>query len=168
MFQAGQAVVYPTHGVGRVEKIEERKILGNKKLYYLIKLDNVGMTVMIPVEHSDKARLREVSNEKSLDSVLRVLDSPTDNIRLDWKIRYSKNTEKLKEGSLKSISEVARDLYHRNQIKDLSKGEKKIYDTALQLLCDELVYTDDMDSSKAKSFIIDHLKMQIEANKASA
>ncbi len=167
MFQVGQAVVYPTHGVGKVEKIEERKILGNKKLYYFIRLDNIGMVVMIPVEHSSKARLRLVSNSKSIDSVVNVLDSPTENIRLDWKIRYSTNNEKLKEGSLKSISEVVRDLYHRNQIKELSKGEKKIYDSALQLLCDELIYTDNMDYSNAKDFILSHLKSLVEAKESA-
>ncbi|MDH4129299.1 MAG: CarD family transcriptional regulator [Spirochaetota bacterium] len=158
MFEEGQKVVYPMHGVGIIDKIEEREILGKKQIYYSIKLVQSGMTVMIPVEQSEKIRLRELYSGKLLTKVFSTLKNPCENLHFDWKIRYSNNHEKLKEGSITSLTEVVRDLFHRNQIKELSRGEKKLYDSAFQLLCDELSYSEEMDQEKIKVSILEKLK----------
>lgn len=158
MFKVGENVVYPMHGVGRIEKIEEKEVLEKKQLYYFVNLLQGGMTVMVPVEHSEKLRLRSIHPDETLEKVGEVLDDDCESTNLDWKVRYSNNQEKLKEGSVKSLAEVVRDLFHRNEIKELSRGEKKIYDSAFQLLCDELSYTEDMDQTEIKVAILKRLK----------
>ena len=160
MFNVGDKVVYPVHGVGTIEMVEEREVLGKKQLYYFLKLDLAGMTMMIPVDQSDKVRLRAVSHDDNIENVLSTLNEPCGNLRLDWKIRYSNNHEKLKEGSVRSLSEIVRDLFHRNIIKELSRGEKKLYDSAFQLLCDELSYSQNEEKELIESSILNHLKSQ--------
>ncbi len=161
MFVVGEKVVYPMHGVGVVEKIEEREVLDKNQLYYFVKLDHGEMTVMVPVEHSEKLRLRKILPEESMEKVFSIFDNPCESIHQDWKVRFSHNQTKLKEGSVQSLSEVVRDLYHRNHIKELSRGEKKLYDNAFQLLGDELAYTEKMESTDVRIAIIKYLKAQV-------
>ncbi len=161
MFQVGEKVVYPVHGVGTIVRIEEKEVLGKKQLYYFIDIDQGNMTVMVPVEQSDKVRLRKIQPDDSMDKVIEILNEDCENIHLEWKIRYSNNQIKLKEGSIRSLSEVVRDLFHRNHIKELSRGEKKLYDSAIQLLCDELSCVEKKKSDIIKNLIIDELQTQI-------
>ena len=158
MFNVGDKVVYPMHGVGTIEKIEEKEVLEKKQLYYFVNLLQGGMTVMVPVEHSEKLRLRKILPEETLEMVNEILDSECESVHMDWKVRYSNNHEKLKEGSVQSLSEVVRDLYHRNNIKELSRGEKKIYDSAFQLLADELACTENREQTDIKISILTRLK----------
>lgn len=161
MYKVGDKVVYPMHGVGEIEKIEEREVLQKKQLYYFIKLNHGEMTMMVPVEQSDNLKIRPVQGKESISDVIDILEKPCEGINKDWKIRYNNNQQKLKEGSLISLSEVVRDLFHRNQIKELSRGEKKIFDSAFQLLTDELAYTDNISSQEAKQTIIQKLKSDL-------
>ncbi len=161
MFKVGQNVVYPTHGVGSIDKIEEREVLGKRKIYYLIKLTNSDMTVMLPVDQCEKARLRSIAEEEAINEVYSTFETPSENHKLDWKSRYNNNNEKLKDGSIISLSEVVRDLYFRNLIKELSKGEKRLYDNAFQLLSEEMSCIQQQDRSQVKSSILKYLKNEV-------
>lgn len=161
MYKVGDKVVYPMHGVGEIERIEEREVLKKIQLYYFIKLNHGEMTMMVPVEQSDNLKIRPVQGSESINQVIDILDKPCEGINNDWKIRYNNNQQKLKEGSLESLSEVVRDLFHRNHIKELSRGEKKIFDSAIQLLTDELAYTDNITSQEAKIAIIEKLRSDL-------
>lgn len=159
-FRVGDKVMYPFHGVGKVEKIEERSILDQNRLYYHVKLHYSGMKVMIPVLESEKFRLRKLNSEKALENVLEILKEESQNFKLEWKARYNKNQKKLKDGSIRSLSEVVRDLFLRNQIKELSRGEKELYDNAFQILSEELSYSEEMPYKAIKSMILERLRNQ--------
>ena len=157
MFKVGDKLVYPMHGIGILEKIEEKEVLGKKKLYYFVRLDYGGMVLMIPVEQSQNLKLRKILFENSLNTVFSILEEPSDDLSLNWKVRYNNNQKKLKEGSLKSLSEIVRDLFHRNRVKELSRGEKSLYDQSIRFLTDELAYTEKRDDQELKEEILNHL-----------
>ena len=157
-FQVGDWVMYPFHGVGKIEKIEERTILNHNRLYYHVKLHYSGMKVMIPISESENLRIRKLSSPHALQNVLEILKEESQNFKLEWKARYHKNQKKVKEGSIRSLSEVVRDLFLRNQIKELSRGEKELYDNAFQILSEELSYSQELPSKSIKSMILERLK----------
>jgi CarD family transcriptional regulator len=137
-FKAGDPVVYPMHGVGKIDKVEEKDILGKKQLYYILKLSVSDMTAMIPVEKSESLGLRPCANKKMIEDALNILQENPENIDEDWKSRYNINHNLIKKGSLLELSQVVRNLYHRNRVKELSNTEKKLFEYALQLMIDEI------------------------------
>lgn len=139
MYDIGEKVVYPMHGVGVISKIEEREILGESHLYYILKLSMTDMTVMIPIDKSEELGLRSVVSDDKIDKVMQILkqESPEDEDE-NWKSRYNTNQTKIKSGSILELAEVVRNLYIRNQKKELSTSEKRLFDNALQLMVDEI------------------------------
>ncbi len=144
-FKQGDTVVYPMHGVGVIDKIEEKDILGNKQLYYILKLSVSDMTAMIPVDKSENLGLRACEDSKGIDEALNALGEVPENIEDDWKSRYNSNHNLVKNGSLIELAQVVRNLYHRNLIKELSNTEKKLFDYALQLMIDEISFSKEIE-----------------------
>jgi CarD family transcriptional regulator len=139
MFKVGDLAVYPAHGVGRIESIESREISGEKQDFYIMKILDNNMTIMIPVRNVASVGLRDVIDRKEVARVYEIMkkrDIPTDN--QTWNRRYREYTEKIKTGSVYDVAEVLRDLYLLKGDKDLSFGERKMLDTAQSLLLKEL------------------------------
>jgi CarD family transcriptional regulator len=139
-FAVGDLAVYPAHGVGRISAIESKVINGEKNDFYIMKIIENGMVIMIPTWNVDSVGLREVISEENIPEVYGVMkenrDAPVDN--QTWNRRYREYMEKIKTGSLFDVAEVFRDLYLLKLNKDLSFGERKLYDTAQGLLVREL------------------------------
>jgi CarD family transcriptional regulator len=139
-FAVGDLAVYPAHGVGRIDAIESKTINGEKHDFYIMKIIENGMVIMIPTWNVDSVGLREVISEKDIPKVYGIMkknrDLPVDN--QTWNRRYREYMEKIKTGSLHDVAEVFRDLYLLKPNKDLSFGERKLYDTAQGLLVREL------------------------------
>ncbi len=139
MYEIGEKVVYPMHGVGVISKIEEREVLGETHKYYILKLSMTDMTVMIPIDKSESLGLRTVISGNDIDNVMEVLKEQCDEEDDDnWKTRYAANQNKIKSGSITELAEVVRNLYKRSLKKELSTSEKKLFDNALQLMIDEI------------------------------
>lgn len=139
-FQVGDLAVYPAHGVGRIESIESRTINGEKHDFYILKILENSMVIMIPTWNVDSVGLRNTIDSTQVPEIYEVLQTKKDDIfdNQTWNRRYKEYMDKLKTGSLFDVAEVFRDLFLLKLIKDLSFGERKLLDTAKGLLLREL------------------------------
>ncbi len=139
-FQVGDLAVYPAHGVGRICAIESKEVNGEKHDFYIMKVMENDMVIMIPISNVDSVGLRDVITETEVPKIYDIMkdrnDIPMDN--QTWNRRYREYMEKIKTGSLFEVAEVFRDLFMLKLSKDLSFGERKLYDTAQTLLVSEL------------------------------
>lgn len=153
MFNIGDRVVYPMHGAGIIEAIEEREILGQRKQYYIMKLPIGDMKVMIPVDGVDGVGLRQVIGQEDLSRVLDVLAGERTKMSTNWNRRYRANAEKLKSGNIFEVAEVVRNLTLREKEKGLSTGERKMLDSAKQILVSEVVLARNIPEAEAHSLL---------------
>jgi CarD family transcriptional regulator len=138
-FKVGDVAVYPAHGVGKVDSIEEREIAGNRHKFYILKILDTGMTIMVPTGNVRSVGLREVINESEVDIVYDILRERDISINEQtWNRRYREYMDKIKTGSIYEIAEVLRDLMLLRYEKELSFGERKMLDTARTLIVKEL------------------------------
>ncbi len=139
-FKIGDLAVYPAHGVGRIEAIESKDVGGETHDFYIMKVLENGMVIMIPTWNVDSVGLRDIIRQNDIPEIYRVMkekkESPLDN--QTWNRRYREYMDKIKTGSLYDVAEVFRDLSILKMSKDLSFGERKLYDTAQILLVKEL------------------------------
>jgi CarD family transcriptional regulator len=139
MFEIGDKAVYPGHGVGVIEKIENREISGSNKSFYVLKILDNGMTIMIPTDHVNMVGLRQIIPEIQVPRVFEILrEKDVSTYNQTWNRRYREYMEKINTGSIFEIAEVLRDLYVLKSEKELSFGERKILDTAKNLLVTEI------------------------------
>ncbi len=139
MFQIGDKAVYPGHGVGVIEAIEMKQISGKEQSFYILRIVDNGMTIMIPEDNVKAAKLRTVIRKIDVSKVIQILkdhDVTIDN--QTWNRRYREYMEKINTGSIYEIAEVLRDLHLLRAEKELSFGERKIMDVAKNLLVKEL------------------------------
>ncbi len=144
-FKIGDVAVYPAHGVGEVQSIEEREIAGNKHKFYILKILDTGMTIMVPTGNVRSVGLREVINESEVDIVYDILRERDISINEQtWNRRYREYMDKIKTGSIYEIAEVLRDLMLLRYEKELSFGERKMLDTARYLIVKELAIAQEL------------------------
>ena len=139
MFNIGDKVVYPMHGAGVIESIEEQEILGETRKYYIMRMPIGDMKVMIPIGNVKEIGLREVINEDGVQKVMEILHDKKSTMSQNWNHRYRNNLEKIKSGNVYEVAEVVRNLVLREQEKGLSTGERKMLENARQILISELV-----------------------------
>jgi CarD family transcriptional regulator len=137
-FEIDQRVVYPSQGVGRILEIREKSFKDSKVLYYIIYLEFSDMTVMVPMDKAESLGLRPIVQSVDAERALEYISEDYAPIPTDWKLRYQMNLDLLKKGSIMDIASVVRSLYHRSKIKELPILERKLYDSAINLLQDEI------------------------------
>jgi CarD family transcriptional regulator len=153
-FKVGDVAVYPAHGVGRVSSIEEREIAGNTQKFYILKILDSGMTIMVPTGNVRNVGLREVIKESEVEAVYEILRERDISINEQtWNRRYREYMDKIKTGSVYEIAEVLRDLMLLRYEKELSFGERKMLDTARNLLIKELAIAEDEEEGRVASQI---------------
>ena len=138
-FKVGDNAVYPAHGVGIVKAIETREISGKKQSFYILKILDNEMTIMVPTDNIESVGLREVIKRSRVLDIYKILRKRK--VKLDhqtWNRRYREYMDKIKTGSVYEIAEVLRDLSLLRKQKELSFGERKLLDTARTLLVKEL------------------------------
>jgi CarD family transcriptional regulator len=138
-FSIGEMAVYPAHGVGVIERIEQREISGNLMSFYIIRILDNDMTVMIPTSNLQAVGLRHIIPKNRIPKVLAILKKQ--DVVIDtytWNRRYREYMEKIKTGSVYEIAGVFRDLNVLKNQKTLSFGERRMLDTARTLLVKEL------------------------------
>jgi CarD family transcriptional regulator len=139
MFKVGEKVVYPAHGVGQIESIRSHVISGTEKRFYMLRILETDMKIMIPVDNVDSVGLRKVIDRAMVSKVYKVLrQKKVETDQQTWNRRYREYTEKIKTGSILEIAKVLRDLFVLKADKELSFGERKMLDTARNLLVKEL------------------------------
>jgi CarD family transcriptional regulator len=155
MFNIGDVAVYPAHGVTVVEKIENKEISGTVQTFYILRLLDNDMTIMVPQDNVASVGLRGVIERKEVLEVYRILKKKrTRGCSQTWNRRHRQYMEKIKTGSVYEIAEVMRDLYLLKLDKELSFGERKVLDLARSLLIKEL--------SIAKQTDEQHIEKEIE------
>lgn len=139
MFSVGDKVVYPMHGAGVIQDIEEKNVLGETRSYYILRIPHGKLRVMVPVNGSEAAGLRPVVSVKKIDEVMEVLASDSTPMDDNWNSRTRENMDKLRTGNPCMVAEVIRNLTRVERTKKLSMGEKKLLANARQILASEIV-----------------------------
>ena len=151
MFKIGDKAVYPAHGVGVIEDIKCKVISGAKRNFYVLRIIDKEMTIMIPTDNTESVGLRCIIDKKEVPKVFRILSER--NLEMDsqtWNRRYREYMEKIKSGSVFEVAEVLRDLVHLKGDKDLSFGERQMLDLAQNLLVKELSIAKNTDEEKIR------------------
>src|SRR5471032_930934 len=150
-FKVGDKAVYPGQGVGEVMGIEHKDIAGQRQSFYVLKIMENGMKILIPINKVGSVGLRSLIDEKAVTKVYTILKQK--DISVDsatWNRRYREYMEKIKTGSIFEIAEVLRNLFLLRHSKDLSFGERKMLDQAKHLLVKEISL-----AKKAKEEVIE-------------
>lgn len=153
MFKIGDKVVYPMHGAGIIEAIEEKEVLGETRHYYILRLPVGDMKVMIPIATCKEVGLREVIDDDGVEKVFGILREKSTIMSDNWNKRYRANLEKIKSGNIYEVAEVVRNLINRDREKGLSSGERKMLENARQILISELVLATEMAEDNAKTMV---------------
>lgn len=139
LFKNGDKIVYPGHGVGKVEEVTSRIIAGTTADFYAITIVETGLKVLVPCMQADGVGLRKVVDKKSIDKIYAILKTKKKNIDTQtWNRRFREYTQKIQNGSLYEIAEVLRDLSALKTGKELSFGEKQMYEKAESRLVTEI------------------------------
>ena len=149
MFQIGDMVCYPMHGVGEVESIQQQSVLGESSQYYVLRFVMGKMTAMVPVASAENVGLRQLVCAEDCRKVVAFLteDGCTDESE-NWNQRYRDNLGKLRTGDIFGVADVVKCLIHRDREKGLSAGERKMYLTARQVLIAELAASSGKEESE--------------------
>ncbi len=153
MFNIGDKIVYPMHGAGIIIAIEEKEILGEKRKYYIMKMPIGDMRVMIPVDNIEEIGIREIISDKEIKEVFNVLKGNITKMPQNWNRRYRLNMNKIKSGNVFEIASVVRNLMIRDKQKGLSTGERKMLNSAKQMLISEIVLVVGRDPEEAEELI---------------
>lgn len=153
MFSAGDKIVYPMHGAGIICGIEEMKILGEKKKYYIFKLPCSEINVMIPVDSEAAVGIRPVADRAVISDAVKFLGAESSEMDSNWNRRYRDNMEKLKSGDVMKVAEVVRNLMRMDSQRSLSSGERKLLGSAHQILVSEMMLAMDITSDEAEKII---------------
>ncbi len=139
MFEVGNLAVYPAHGVGRIESVEEKEIGGGTQRFYILRILDNGMIIMVPTDNANIVGLRPVIAKDKVNDVYAILRERDVVIETQtWNRRYRDYMKKIKTGSVFEVAQVLRDLYLLKLDKELSFGERKMLDTAQSLLVKEI------------------------------
>ena len=154
-FKVGEKVVYPAHGVGVIEDVKARKISGTDEQFYTLRIIDSDMKIMVPTGKAVSVGLRRVIGKDMVAKVYKVLREKRVEVdQATWNRRYREYTEKIKTGSVLEIASVLRDLFMLKGDKELSFGERKMLDTARNLLVKELAIA----KASTEEDIIEELK----------
>lgn len=153
-FQVGDKAVYPAHGVGIITEIESATFDSVPYEMYVLKILDNGMTIRVPLTNADAIGMREIIPLDAVEKVYEVLrdrDAPAD--KQTWNRRYREYMAKIKTGDPLEVAAVLRDLALLKNTKQLSFGERKMYDQAHALIVQELAVAKDVDEEVIKAEI---------------
>lgn len=153
MYAIGDKILYPMHGAGIIEGIEEKEILGEIRQYYVLRVSWGDMKLMIPVDTCEDIGVRTIITANAIDDVKKVLSNDSTEMSSNWNRRHRDNMEKLKTGDVLQVAEVVRNLLRIERVKKLSAGEKKLLTNARQILQSELVLAGGMDEISAQKLV---------------
>ncbi|MGH6941007.1 CarD family transcriptional regulator [Hypericibacter sp.] len=148
-FRAGDHVVYPTHGVGKVLGIDSQEISGHSLQVITVHFEKDRMTLRVPVSKARNSGLRRLSSRKVMDTALQTLKGRSRVKRTMWSRRAQEYEAKINSGDPVSIAEVVRDLHRNADQPDQSYSERQIYQAALDRLVRELAAVEDIDEQSA-------------------
>ena len=164
MFNVGDKIVYPMHGAGTIDAIEEKNILGEKQNYYIIKMPG-EVKVMVPISKASDIGVRSVIDKAEAGKVLEVLEANETEMSNNWNKRYKENMEKMKSGSIYEVADVVRNLSYKQKEKGLSTGEKKMLNNAKQILVSELVLAEHASENEVENLVENKINLSFEEHR---
>ena len=159
-FLVDQKVVYPSQGVGVIQALEKKLFKNEKITYYRIYLHGSDMTIMVPVDKAEELGIRSIVPKDEALRALELIGEDYEPIPSDWKLRYQMNLYLLKKGQVSDIAAIVRSLYHRSKVKELPILERKLYDSALKLLEDEIAYSLKKPREEVEGLIFSRLEAE--------
>ena len=164
MFNVGDKIVYPMHGAGTIDAIEEKDILGEKQNYYIIKMPG-EVKVIVPISKASDIGVRSVIDKAEAGKVLEVLEANETEMSNNWNKRYKENMEKMKSGSIYEVADVVRNLSYKQKEKGLSTGEKKMLNNAKQILVSELVLAEHASENEVENLVENKINLSFEEHR---
>lgn len=161
MFKIGDKIVYPMHGAGTIESIEEKAILGETQKYYIIKMPG-EVKVMVPIAKAAEVGVRNIIDKQSASNVFKIFDEDKTDMAINWNKRYRDNMEKIKSGDIYEVADVVRNLSFKQKEKGLSTGEKKMLNNAKQILVSELVLAEHSTEENVEDLINQRINTSFE------
>ena len=142
MFYKGDKIVYPVYGGGIVEDIEKDE---NGESYYLISTIFGGLKIKLSTAKAENVGLRKVSSEKEVIETIKQVSSSQITSSDNWNQRYKENLQKIKTGRLEEVAQVAKNLKLRENTKNLSNVEKKMFNNAKQIIIKQITVMQKMN-----------------------
>ena len=152
MFNVGDKVVYPMHGAGIVDSIEEKEVLGEKQSYYILKMPG-EVKVMVPTQTAEQHGIRNIIDKTEAEKVFNILEQDETEMEKNWNKRYRENMDKMKSGDIYEVADVVRNLSFKQKEKGLSTGEKKMLHNAKQILVSELVLAEHATQDEVEELV---------------
>lgn len=153
MFKVGMKVAHPMHGVGFIERMESREVLGEQQSFYVLNILMKNIRILVPVGKGEAIGLRKIHEEDKVEEIFGILAQKADDLPSNWNRRYKINLEKLKSGDIMEAASVLKNLEQRRQEKNLSSIEKKMYYDVRNILVGELVYSKNIKTEQAEKLI---------------
>ena len=167
MFKVGDKIVYPMHGAGVIETIEERAILDEKQSYYIIKMPG-EVKVMVPTAKAEEIGVRNIIDKETAGKVINVLEQDSTEMSMKWNKRYRDNVEKMKSGDIFEVADIVRNLSFKQKDKGLSTTEKKMLLNAKQILVSELVLAESKGKEEVEQLVENKINMSYEIHGVTA
>ena len=161
MFNVGDKIVYPMHGAGTIDAIEEKNILGENQAYYVIKMPG-EVKVMVPTAKAEQIGVRNVIGKEEAEKVISILGEDETEMSQNWNKRYRDNMEKMKSGDIYEIADVVRNLAFKQKEKGLSTGEKKMLSNAKQILVSELVLAEHAPQEEVEELVENKINLSFD------
>ena len=158
MFSIGDKIVHPMHGAGIIESIVAEKIDGTYHDYYVFKMPMNGLVLKIPTNNADAIGIRPIDSPEQIEAVFCMLPQLSSDMSNNWNRRYRENLAHLKSGDLLEVSSVIKGLMHRDSLRGLSTGERKMLYIAKQILISEVSLAEDTDYGAVEQRINDAVK----------
>lgn len=152
-YNIGDRIVYPMHGAGVIESIEDREIMGAIQKYYIMKMPIGDMKVMIPVANAKEIGIRDVIDKTEADAVIKNFKECSTEMDANWNKRCRENSAKIKSGNIYEVARVVKSLMFRDKTRGLSTGERKMLNNARQILVSELVMAKETRQSEIENII---------------
>jgi CarD family transcriptional regulator len=137
-FQVGDKVIYPNHGLGVVQGIETKTILGTTCGFYHLRMVANETTVLVPVDNVDGVGLRRAINDEEIERLFSLLGDGKIDSHQNWKGRFKDNSDRMRTGSIYDVVEVLKSLTFLARSKNLSFREKRMLDRAKFLVVSEI------------------------------
>lgn len=155
MYKVGDKIVYPMHGAGIIEAIEEREIFDEVSTFYIMQIVSEGLQILIPIDKVDDIGVRNIVSSDVIDEMLETMKTPMDEMEKNWNRRYRNHLEHLKTGDIFEVAKVVKNLILLDRKKGLSTGEKKMLNNARNFIVSEMVLIEKRDKDDIIDLIND-------------
>lgn len=155
MFKIGDEIIYPLHGIGYIEAIEEKEVLGVNQIYYTIRIPQTNLSISIPSDKLSSSGIRQIADSTVIEEVLKSFNLDSTDPLLYENNRYCNyiNKEKIRSGDIYKGTEIIRDLTRKNLLAKLGKEDAKMLEDARNIFISELMQVKNLSKEQANELL---------------